>query len=180
MTRPKFDGRACRNAALLILAAALMLVSFRASGLRINISPSHVNVGLWRAAPVRAGGELEIGDIIAYDKDEFYEAVPRAREDRMIFRAPRVIKKIAALPGAFIERSGSAIAIDGVLYREARISDESWVKVNYPLVVPEGTVWLMADTLDSYDSRYHGPFPAGLVKEKLTPVLVWRAAKEFI
>jgi type IV secretory pathway protease TraF len=180
MTRPKFDRRACRNAALLILPAALAVVLFRASGLRINISPSHVNVGLWRAMPIRAGGELEIGDIIAYDKDEFYEAVPRAREDRMIFNASRVIKKIAALPGAFIERSGGAIAIDGVLYREARISDESWVKVNYPLVVPDGTVWLMADTLDSYDSRYHGPLPAGLVKEKLTPVLVWRAAKEFI
>ena len=128
---------------------------------------------------MREGDELEIGDVIAYDKDEFYEAVPRAREDRMIFRAPRVIKQIAALPGAFIERSGGAIAIDGVLYGKACISDESWVKVNYPLVVPDGTVWLMADTLDSYDSRYHGPFPAGLVKEKLTPVLIWRAAEGF-
>jgi type IV secretory pathway protease TraF len=169
----KFDRRACRNTALLILPAALMVMLFRSFGLRINISPSHVKVGLWRTMPMRAGGELKIGDVIAYDKDEFYETVPRVREDRMIFRSRQVIKKIAALPGAFIERSGGAIAIDGALYREARISDESWVKVNYPLVVPDGTVWLMADTLDSYDSRYHGPFPEGLVKEKLTPVFVW-------
>lgn len=173
MTRLKFDRRACRNAALLILSAAMVVMLFRASGLRINISPSHVNVGLWRAAPVTAGDELKIGDVIAYDKEKFYEAVPGAREDRMIFRAPRVIKQIAALPGAFIERSGGAIAIDGMLYGEARISDESWVKVNYPLVVPDGTVWLMADTLDSYDSRYHGPLPECLVKEKLTPVFMW-------
>jgi type IV secretory pathway protease TraF len=172
MTRLKFDRRACRNVALLILSAALVVVSFAAFGLRINFTSSHVNVGLWRAVPVSAGTELQIGDVIAYDKDEFFEMMPGVREDRMIFLARRVVKKIAALPGAFIERSGGAIAIDGALYREARISDESWVKINYPLVVPEGTVWLMADKLDSYDSRYHGPFPANLVKEKLTPVLV--------
>jgi type IV secretory pathway protease TraF len=40
-------------------------------------------------------------------------------------------------------------------------------------VVPEGTVWLMADVATAYDSRYHGPLPARLVKEKNVPLWVW-------
>jgi type IV secretory pathway protease TraF len=168
--RPRFDGRACRRVAALAACFAAPVAIFYAAGLRINFTPSHVPAGIWRARPA---DKLQTGDVIAYDKDEFYAAVPEAAEERMKFAAPRVIKKIAALPGAFVERSGDAVAIDGVLYPEARIADETWRKVDYPLVVPEGTVWLMADAFNSYDSRYHGPRPSRLVKEKLSPVWIW-------
>jgi type IV secretory pathway protease TraF len=155
-----------------LLAACLMSPAaiFRAMDLRINLTASHVPAGIWMANPP---DDLKVGDVVDYHRDEFYAAKPEIREDRMVFLAPVVIKRIAALPGAIIERSGDALAIDGAPYPRARIGDESWRKVDYPLTVPDGHVWLMADSAAAYDSRYHGPLPARLVREKLTPVFVW-------
>ncbi|MDR1650968.1 MAG: S26 family signal peptidase [Synergistaceae bacterium] len=155
-----------------LLAACLMtpVAVFTAMDLRINLTASHVPTGIWMTRPPDA---LKVGDIICYNKDEFYAARPEIGEERMSFVSPVVIKRVAALPGAIIARSGDALAIDGVPYPKARIGDESWRKVDYPLTVPDGHVWLMADSAAAYDSRYHGPLPMGLVREKLTPVLVW-------
>ena len=166
----KFDPRAARNVAILVLLAVGAAALFFALDLRINLSPSHVQSGIYRARPAVS---VVVGDVVAYDKDEFYDLCPRIREDRMEFKAHVVIKCVAAMSGALIELSGDAVAIDGALYPEARILDDSWRKVEYPLVVPEGTVWLMADTGNSYDSRYHGPLPMQLIREKLQPILVW-------
>jgi type IV secretory pathway protease TraF len=142
-------------------------------GLRINLTSSHVPVGLWRAFPVVSAQTLRIGDVITYDVREFYAAEPQIADDRMVFAAPRIIKKIAALPGARIELSGDALVVDGKEYSRARLAQKSWQKVDYPLVVPEGTVWLMDDVLAAYDSRYHGPLPARLIQEKNEPLWVW-------
>ncbi|MDR3354213.1 MAG: S26 family signal peptidase [Synergistaceae bacterium] len=40
-------------------------------------------------------------------------------------------------------------------------------------MVQRGSVWLMADSPNAYDSRYHGPIPVSLIREKLKPVWVW-------
>ena len=166
----KFDPRAARNTALLISITCVLIVFFYAFDLRINLSESHVSVGLWRAYPPV---DINVGDVIIYDKDEYFRICPEAREERMSFLAGAIQKRVAALPGARIELSGDAVMIDGVIYTEARILDDSWRKVEYPLTVPEGTVWLLANSKRAYDSRYHGPVPTRLIREKLSPVFVW-------
>ena len=138
--------------------------------LRINMSASHVEVGIWKAFPPVS---VDVGDVVDYDKDEFYSMYPHVREDRMKFKTSSVLKCVAAMPCAWIELSGDLVVIDGHLYTEARIFEDSWRKVEYPLQVPEGTVWLMANSKGAYDSRYHGPMPLSLIHEKLKPVLVW-------
>jgi len=166
----KFDPRAARNVAVLVFVPVVVVALFSAFNLRINYSASHVNVGIWKAFPPVP---VNVGDVVTYDKDEFFAACPQIREDRMKFRSPVVIKRVAATAGALVELSGDLVVVNGRLYPEARIIDDSWRKVEYPLLVPLGTVWLMADSKYAYDSRYHGPLPIFLVREKLEPVLVW-------
>ncbi|MDR3280495.1 MAG: S26 family signal peptidase [Synergistaceae bacterium] len=166
----RVDRKSARKVALLAVCVMSPVAVFSVMDLRINLTASHVPAGIWMAHPP---DELEVGDVIDYDKDEFYAARPEVSEDRMIFAVPVVIKRVGALPGAVVARSGDALTIDGTLYSESRIGDESWRKVDYPLVVPDGCVWLMANSATAYDSRYHGPVPVNLIREKLTPVLVW-------
>ena len=169
----KFDPRAARNVFILILVPAVIVALFFAFDLRINLTASHVQVGIWKAFPPVS---VDVGDAVIYNKDEFFSEFPQVRDERMRFRSSSVIKRVAAMPGAMIELfgvSGDMVMIDGHPYTEGRILDDSWRKIEYPLRVPEGTVWLMADTDRAYDSRYHGPMPLRLVREKLKPVFVW-------
>jgi type IV secretory pathway protease TraF len=166
----KFDRKNLVNVTAILALAAAAVAAFGVLGLRINLTPSHVPVGIWRAS---APENIGVGDVIWYDVNEFYAAVPQVREERMRFRSGRILKKVAALPGSLVEMSGDAVAIDGGGYPNAVVADRSWVKVEYPLVVPHGAVWLMADVRGAYDSRYHGPVPMNLIKEKCEPVIVW-------
>jgi type IV secretory pathway protease TraF len=167
----KFDRKGLRNVALLSFCACAAVAAFPIFGLRINLSSSHVPIGVWRSRPAR---DIGVGDVVGYDIREFYSLSPDKREGRMRFLAPVLIKRVAALPGALVTLSGDAVLIDGVLYPNARIEDDSWRKIDYPLTVPEGTVWIMADARFSYDSRYHGPIPVSLLREKLAPVWLWK------
>jgi type IV secretory pathway protease TraF len=167
----RVNKRELKNVAGLVFCAVGLAALFFLLRLRINVSSSHVPAGIWRAHPVDA---IDVGDVVTYDVRDFYRASPRIHETRLRFATPRIIKRVAALPGALIERSGDAVSIDGKEYPRAKIVDESWCAVDYPLVVPEGSVWLMADAERAWDSRYHGPLPADLIREKNTPVLVWR------
>jgi type IV secretory pathway protease TraF len=167
----KFDRKNLVNVTSILVFAAPLIAEFGVLDLRINITSSHVPVGIWRAFPPE---KIDAGDVIRYNVSEFYAAMPQVREERMHFRSDRILKRVAALPGSLIEMSGDAVAIDGWEYPNAFVvSDRSWIKVEYPLVVPEGAVWLMADVRDAYDSRYHGPVPVKLIKEKCEPVIVW-------
>ncbi|MDR2175236.1 MAG: S26 family signal peptidase [Synergistaceae bacterium] len=169
----KTNKKTLRNVTALVLCAGAAVVPFLFLGLRLNLTPSHVPAGFWRARPAASAGPVRVGDVITYDVREFYAAEPRIAEERMTFAAPRVIKRVAALPGALIDLSGDTFVVDGKAYPRARRAGNTWSKVDYPLVVPEGTVWLMDDVLAAYDSRYHGPLPMRLIKEKNEPLWVW-------
>jgi type IV secretory pathway protease TraF len=168
----KVDKKALRNVTALAVCAGAVVALFWSLGLRINLTSSHVPIGLWRAYPV-ASVDIRAGDVITYDIREFYAAEPRIADERMSFEVPRIMKKVAALPGALIELSGDRMVVDGKEYSRTRLARKSWRRVDYPLVVPEGTVWLMADVFTAYDSRYHGPLPVRLVKEKNEPLWIW-------
>ncbi|MDR1740610.1 MAG: S26 family signal peptidase [Synergistaceae bacterium] len=202
----RINRRALRSLTLIFLCVGGFLGAFPLFGLHINLSPSHVPVGLWRSVSTGERGSgltnplggtnplglanpsgltnpLAVGDVVAFDVQEFYAERPEVREDRMTFIVPTLLKRVAALPGSVIDRDGGNITIDGVPYR-APIIDESWVKVRYPIVVPDGCVWLMAEVesvdpeglvdprANAYDSRYHGPLPVKLIKWKAEPLLV--------
>jgi type IV secretory pathway protease TraF len=167
----KVDKKGLRAVVLLVGAAAVFIGSFQLFGLRINLTASHVSAGLWHVVPAV---EIAIGDVVTYDIEELYELRPDLRETRMVFPSNILMKKVAALPGAVVEISGDAVAVDGVLFPDAIFADDSWRKVKYPLIVPRGEVWIMANSRAAYDSRYHGPVPLRLIKEKAEPVLLWR------
>jgi type IV secretory pathway protease TraF len=169
--RLTFDKKRLRYVLLLLSFPLGIIAIFGALDLRINLTPSHVPVGIWRAFPPDSVG---VGDVVRYDIEELYSRLPHVREERMNFHSSGILKKVAALSGAVISLSGDIVVIDGHEYHNAPIAgDDSWRKVDYPLVVPEGSVWLMADVRSAYDSRYHGPLPADIIREKCEPVIVW-------
>ncbi|MDR1020227.1 MAG: S26 family signal peptidase [Synergistaceae bacterium] len=167
----KIDVTGLRNLTLILICVALAVAAFPVFDLRINITSSHVPVGLWRSYPATA---IEAGDVVVYDIYDLFLENPQIYADGMTFESSRIIKIVAALPGAMIERSGDEVIVDGTRYPSARILKKSWCNVEYPMIVPDGSVWLMADVSSAFDSRYHGPVPAGLIREKVSPVLVWK------
>jgi type IV secretory pathway protease TraF len=171
----KVNKKALRSVAALVFCTGALVALFLFLGLRINFTSSHVPAGFWRASPVASAESIRVGDVITYDIREFHAAEPRVADDRIVSQsaAPLIMKKVAALPGARVELSGDTLVVDGKEYPRARLARESWRKVSYPLVVPEGTVWLMADVLAAYDSRYHGPLPTRIIREKNEPLWVW-------
>ncbi|MDR3354212.1 MAG: hypothetical protein LBO21_04185 [Synergistaceae bacterium] len=120
--RQKFDSKALGIVSLMLAVSGGLVCAAYATGIRINLSSSHVGAGIWRAVRV---DNIAVGDVIGYNKDEFYARMPAVSEDRMIFKAPMVIKKVAALAGAVIELSGDAVVIDGVMHPNARIYDDT-------------------------------------------------------
>jgi type IV secretory pathway protease TraF len=171
------NEKALKTVITLVFCAGAFVAPFPLLGFRINLTSSHVPVGLWRAYPITAG-DIRVGDVVAYDIREFYAAEPRMREERLKFAAPRIMKKVAALPGALVELSGDALVVDGKEFPRARLARESWRRVNYPLVVPERTVWLMDDVLQAYDSRYHGPMPVRFIQEKNEPLWIFERSPD--
>jgi type IV secretory pathway protease TraF len=150
--------------------SVLIFVVFEGFSLRINLSASHVPVGIWRAYPAT---NIKTGDIITFNINDLYKINGELQDSRVTFMSPRHIKIVAGEHGAYIERSGDKVIVDGTLYDDAQISNEQFCKIKYPLVVRENHVWLMANSAYSYDSRYYGDIPIGIIKEKNRPLLVW-------
>ncbi|MDR1943409.1 MAG: S26 family signal peptidase [Synergistaceae bacterium] len=167
----KVDRKGLRSVSFLVISVCGVVLLFPILGLRINLTSSHVPVGLWRAYPADS---VSVGDVITFDVYDLFFESPQVYDERMKFDSSKLLKKVAALPGAVIERSGDLVIIDGKELQGAKIMKNSWCRVEYPLVVPDGAVWLMADSETAFDSRYHGPLPVRLIREKNKPVLVWR------
>ncbi|MDP3746656.1 MAG: S26 family signal peptidase [Phenylobacterium sp.] len=87
-----------------------------------------------------------------------------------------LIKPVAAGPGARVCRLGARVAIDGRLAARARLRD----RAGRPLPVwrgcrrlGEGEVFLLSDRPDSFDGRYFGPTPTGLILGEARPLWTW-------
>lgn len=170
-----FRPTEARRVALMLGIAVLAVFAINALDIRINISDSHVSRGIWRGVPVDS---IEVGDIVTMDINELYERFPERSNDRVHILGGALLKRVAALPGACIERSGDSIIIDGTVNRFAITrppykDGSDPCKVEYPHIVADGCVWLMANVAGAFDSRYFGDVPMDLIREKNTPVITW-------
>ena len=85
-----------------------------------------------------------------------------------------MLKRILALPGQTVCRTGLTITVDGVEIGQARARDgrnrslPSWQGCR---VIQDGEVFLMNwQSQDSFDSRYFGPLPISSVIGRALPV----------
>jgi type IV secretory pathway protease TraF len=158
-----------------VITTLVICVLLRASNIRVNITGSHVPVGLWKAYPV---DNINVGDVISFSIKDLYAKDAKLKEDSLSTLYPIHIKIVSALPGELIERSGDQIIAAGKVMPGAIIAREELCKVKYPLVIENNTLWLMSDSKYSYDSRYYGAIPKELIREKLFPVLTFGSKHE--
>lgn len=161
--------RCCDNArrrlwALLasVICLLLLIGALYISGIRINTTSS-LPLGVWRIQKIDIS-ELRRGDSVAINRT----AVPYARTHLM--------KDVGALPGDVMTREGNVVCRNGEplplsTIQDAKLRGEKIDCIQYPVVVPEGHIWLCSRHERGYDSRYFGAVPAQAVLGKA--VLLW-------
>ncbi|MCK1323561.1 S26 family signal peptidase [Bradyrhizobium sp. 156] len=174
-------GYAITTTAAVSLLGVLSAVSF-APKLIWNASAS-TPIGLYAIEPERAP---EVTDLVAVRAPEPLASF--LAEGGYLPRGVPLMKRIAALPGQRVCRTGVAITIDAVPMGEALEHDRRgnllpiWQGCR---VVAEGELFLMNwQVRDSLDGRYLGPLPASAVIGRAIPLytdedgdgrFVWRA-----
>ncbi|MGY3539821.1 conjugative transfer signal peptidase TraF [Bradyrhizobium sp. USDA 4515] len=174
-------GYVLTTTAAVSLLGVLSVVSF-APKLIWNASAS-TPIGLYAIEPERSA---EVTDLVAIRAPE-----PLASfmvERGYIGQGVPLMKRIAALPGQRVCRTGANITVDGVPLGDAlerdRLGRPLPVWQGCRLVVP-GELFLMNwQVRDSLDGRYFGPLPASAVIGRAIPLytdedgdgrFVWRA-----
>lgn len=88
-----------------------------------------------------------------------------------------MLKRVLALPGQTVCRSGSAISVDDIAVGEARDRDgrgRPLPKWQGCRVVRDGELFVMNwQSVDSLDGRYFGLLPASAVIGRAIPVWTW-------
>ncbi|NGM47776.1 S26 family signal peptidase [Rhodobacter sp. SGA-6-6] len=155
-----------------MLAGALLIaapdVTSHAPRLVWNASAS-APVGLYAATPITS---LEVGDLVAVTPPD----------DLAIFLAERgylprgvpLIKRVLALPGTEVCRSGTTILAHGRAWGEAQARD----RLGRDLPRWQGCRGIAArelflmnwDAPDSLDGRYFGPLPITSITARLSPI----------
>ena len=174
-------GYAITTTAAVSLLGILSLVSF-APKLIWNASAS-TPIGLYAIEPDRSP---EVTDLVAVRAPETLASF--LAEGGYLPRGVPLMKRIVALPGQRVCRTGLAITVDAVWMGDALDRDRR----GNPLpvwrgcrVVAEGELFLMnGQVRDSLDGRYFGPLPASAVIGRAIPLytdedgdsrFVWRA-----
>lgn len=153
---------------LAVLVIGSISVADIAPRLIWNASAS-VPVGLYRLEPPT---HLALGDLVAVAPPEPLAQFITARG----YVGPGVplLKRVTALPGTRVCRTGTTITVHGQVLGAARERD----RLGRPLpiwqgcrVVGEGEVFLMnRDAEDSLDGRYFGPLPVSSVTARIVPI----------
>ena len=135
-----------------------------------NASAS-VPLGLYRVEPPTS---LALGDLVA--------VMPPEPLDRFIvargYAGPGVplLKRVTALPGTRVCRTGAMIAVQGEAIGEARDRD----RLGRPLPIWRGCRIVGADQVflmnrevgDSLDGRYFGPLPLASITARIVPIWI--------
>jgi conjugative transfer signal peptidase TraF len=127
-------------------------------------------IGLYGIAPV---DRLAIDDLVVVATP-----APLARflsERGYLAKGIPLIKRIAALPGQRVCRTGVVITVDDIAIGSALERDRSGRDLpvwNGCRVVADGELFLMnCQVRDSLDGRYFGPLPVSAVIGRATPLL---------
>ena len=131
-------------------------------------------------------GNLEVTDLVAVDAPE--PLATFLSDGGYLPRGVPLLKRVAALPGQRVCRTGLVITVDGVPMGDALDRDRRgrllpiWRGCQ---LVANGELFLMNwQVRDSLDGRYFGPLPATAVIGRATPLytdedgdgrFVWRA-----
>ena len=131
-------------------------------------------------------GNLEVTDLVAVDAPE--PLATFLSDGGYLPRGVPLLKRVAALPGQRVCRTGLVITVDGVPLGDALDRDRRgrllpiWRGCQ---LVANGELFLMNwQVRDSLDGRYFGPLPATAVIGRATPLytdedgdgrFVWRA-----
>lgn len=128
-----------------------------------------VPIGLYRVAPA---GKLSVTELVAVQPPDPLAAFLDLN-DYLPSGLP-MLKRIVALPGQVVCRTGLTITVDGLEMGQARERDGR----NRPLPAWQGCLIIAKHELfvmnwqstDSLDSRYFGPLPASAVIGRALPV----------
>ncbi|TPK95300.1 MULTISPECIES: S26 family signal peptidase [unclassified Mesorhizobium] len=133
-----------------------------------NASAS-VPIGLYRVEPGRA---LGVGDLAVVMPPE--PLAELLAERRYLPRSVSLLKRVLALGGEAVCRSGLAVTVRGVTYGYARERDSrgrplpTWQGCR---VIGDSELFLMnRGVADSFDGRYFGPLPMTAVVGRAVPV----------
>jgi conjugative transfer signal peptidase TraF len=153
-----------------LAATALLLSTIGGAPPRYLWNASHsVPIGLYRLLPV---SKLTVTELVAVQPPDLLAAFLDLNGYLPI--GLPMLKRVLALPGQTVCRSGLAIAVDGVEVGQARERDGR----GRPLpvwhgccAIADGDVFVMNwQSADSLDSRYFGPLPASAVIGKAIPI----------
>lgn len=160
-------------AVLCVLASPFMV--FQLGDLRINATPS-LPLGIYRVS------NSDSATLVEFCPLEPWAALASARSYRARGNCPDggspMMKSILAREGDLVEFSPIGIRVNGrVLARSAPKTRDSSGRELRPWAygahrVQLGTVWVGSTFNEwSFDSRYFGPIPTTIVRNRLTPFL---------
>ena len=155
-------------ASLIALAAAATLV-IRPRPLLIWNASASVPIGFYA---IESAGQLHLTELVAVDPP--LELASFLAERRYLPRGVPMLKRILALPGQIVCRTGRTVSVDGMAMGEALDSDTQ----HRPLPVwqgcqrvPTGSIFLMNQgSAHSFDGRYFGLLPASTIVGRAVPL----------
>ncbi len=162
-----------RAATIMTVLAATALIAALAAidhppALIWNASAS-VPIGLYRVQPVL---KLHITELVVAAPPE--PLVSMLADGGYLPRGVPLLKRVLALPGQMVCRTGGAITVDNIDMGEARERDgrgrplPAWQGCR---LIAEGEVFLMNwQSADSLDGRYFGPLPVASIVGRATPL----------
>jgi len=148
--------------------------------LRINLTPS-MPLGLYRVVAMQPHS-VKVGMLVAVCPPEKAAEIARRREYLLkgtcAYETEAVLKKVVAVSGDEVAVTTKGLVVNGrslpnsaalLVDHDAR-KMETW-PIGRQRVV-DGMLWVYADHVRSWDSRYWGPVPVGNVLAVVEPVFI--------
>lgn len=177
----RFNKQNFQNIIYIILTVSAVYVMIfwflSKNNIVINWTPSHVPVGLYQVIDT-PNKNYTVGDIALFNIDELYQEFPALTDTQSKLVSRMFIKVVGAIAGDQISKVENKVTINGKILQNAVIhthyhNGETRCKIQYPLTIPSGHVWLITDTEFSFDSRYFGPVPENLISARVKEFWTW-------
>jgi len=164
-----------------VIAVALLVALGSAFGLRISLTDSAAQAGIYR---IVRGVSVERGELVGACLPPYVAQEGLARgylsKGDCPGGAEPVAKVIGALPGDVLEVLPSSVSVNGKTFPDSTVAACDSIGRPLPHVpwgsrrVAPGQVWLFGfKNRRSWDARYFGPVPLSGVRGILKPILTW-------